>query len=69
MPELAWNQAYWDGGYDWKTAGEEWSEAWGGEHTYDCLTLFCRADSFASNNSVFVTNPKFMDEASLIRDF
>jgi hypothetical protein len=30
MPEIAWNQATWSGGYDWKTAGEEWSETWGG---------------------------------------
>jgi SAM-dependent methyltransferase len=30
MPELEWNKSTWDGSYDWKKAGEEWSEAWGG---------------------------------------
>lgn len=30
MPELEWNSAYWNGGYDWSAGGEEWSEVWGG---------------------------------------
>jgi SAM-dependent methyltransferase len=30
MPELEWNKRTWDGTYDWKRAGEEWSETWGG---------------------------------------
>jgi SAM-dependent methyltransferase len=30
MPDLAWNVAMWDGQYDWKTGGEQWSRWWGG---------------------------------------
>jgi SAM-dependent methyltransferase len=29
MPELGWNRLTWDGAYDWRGGGEEWSEAWG----------------------------------------
>jgi SAM-dependent methyltransferase len=29
MPDLRWNTATWDGGYDWSQRGEEWSGAWG----------------------------------------
>lgn len=42
---------------------------WGGQHTHDCLTLFCRADAFASHAPLFLTNPKFMEEAFLIKQY
>ncbi len=42
---------------------------WAGEHTQDCLTLFCRADAFPSHEPVFLTNPNFMEEAVLVKQF
>jgi SAM-dependent methyltransferase len=29
MPDLKWNEATWDGSYDWSSRGEEWSQSWG----------------------------------------
>jgi SAM-dependent methyltransferase len=40
---------------------------WGSEHMHDCLTLFGRRS--ASSKSARVDNPRFMDEAFIIRDF
>jgi SAM-dependent methyltransferase len=42
MPEISWNLAYWGGEYDWKTGGEEWSEAWGGSEPQWFGSLFPR---------------------------
>jgi SAM-dependent methyltransferase len=40
---------------------------WGSEHTHDCLTLFGRWS--ANSKPVRVDNPRFMDEALIVRDF
>ncbi len=41
---------------------------WGGQMLSDCLTMFGRATSPASRPaSIVITNPRFMDEAEIIR--
>jgi SAM-dependent methyltransferase len=42
---------------------------WGGEDTHDCLTLFCRAAAYPSHEPIFLNNPRFMEEAALIKHF
>jgi SAM-dependent methyltransferase len=42
---------------------------WGGEHLIDCLTLFARRDSCPSAQPVRLTNPLFMGESTLIKNF
>jgi SAM-dependent methyltransferase len=39
MPQIHWNHSVWDGSYSWTSAGEEWSEAWGGSTAqwFGCL--------------------------------
>ena len=41
---------------------------WGGDKLHDCLTLFSRAESKWTNNASYIKNPKFMDEADIIRN-
>ena len=40
---------------------------WGGEAMHDCLTLFGRAAAFSGAQPVRVDNPRFMDEAAVVR--
>jgi hypothetical protein len=42
---------------------------WGGTILHDCLTLFGNAAEYADIDSVYLENPGFMDEASLIKNF
>jgi SAM-dependent methyltransferase len=42
MPDLAWNKATWDGGYDWAGRGHEWSAPWGGSARMFFATLMPR---------------------------
>jgi len=42
---------------------------WGGEHLIDCLSLFAHKNTFPSIQPVRHTNPLFMAEAKLIKDF
>lgn len=52
MPELEWNKKYWDGGYDWKGRGEEWSEAWGGSEAQWFGSLYPRIHRFLPAKSI-----------------
>src|SRR5215213_5859531 len=42
MPDLEWNQALWNGTYDWSTSGEEWSFGWGGSEAQWFGSLYPR---------------------------
>jgi hypothetical protein len=42
---------------------------WGGTALHDCLTLFGNADAHADVDTVHLENSRFMDEASLIKNF
>ena len=42
MPDIEWNKATWDGAYDWKDHGNEWSTPWGGSEALFFATLMPR---------------------------
>jgi SAM-dependent methyltransferase len=42
MPDLAWNKATWDGAYDWRGRGHEWSGPWGGSAAMFYATVMPR---------------------------
>ncbi len=42
---------------------------WGCEHLIDCLTLFARRDCYPTAKAVYLKNPVFMGEATLIQHF
>jgi len=42
MPDISWNKATWDGGYDWSKAGDEWSGPWGSSECMWFATLMPR---------------------------
>lgn len=42
MPDIEWNKATWDGNYDWKDKGNEWSGPWGGSEGMFFATLMPR---------------------------
>jgi len=59
MPDLAWNAAFWNGHYNWKTGGEEWSEAWGGSEAQWFGSLYPRLHCFLRGKSVLEIAPGF----------
>jgi SAM-dependent methyltransferase len=59
MPDLSWNTAFWNGNYDWKTGGEEWSEAWGGSEAQWFGSLYPRLHRFLPAKSVIEIAPGF----------
>ncbi len=42
MPNIEWNKATWDGAYDWKNKGNEWSGPWGGSEAMFFASLMPR---------------------------
>jgi SAM-dependent methyltransferase len=59
MPDLAWNSAFWDGQYDWKTGGEEWSEIWGGSEPQWFGSLYPRLHRLLPAKSILEIAPGF----------
>ena len=59
MADLAWNVACWDGRYDWKAGGEEWSEFWGGSEPQWFGSLYPRLHRFLPAKSVLEIAPGF----------
>jgi SAM-dependent methyltransferase len=59
MQDLDWNRAQWNGGYDWKTAGEEWSEAWGGSEAQWFGSLLPRLHRFLPAHRILEIAPGF----------
>jgi SAM-dependent methyltransferase len=59
MPDLAWNSAFWDGQYDWKTGGEEWSEVWGGSEPQWFGSLYPRLHRFLPAKTILEIAPGF----------
>jgi ubiquinone/menaquinone biosynthesis C-methylase UbiE len=46
MPTIQENKAFWDGLYNWKEGGDEWSQAWGSPRTQWFGTILPRIHSF-----------------------
>jgi SAM-dependent methyltransferase len=59
VPELEWNNAVWDGSYDWTTAGEEWSDAWGGSEAQWFGSLYPRLHRVLPAKRVLEIAPGF----------
>jgi SAM-dependent methyltransferase len=59
MPDLAWNTAFWNGHYDWKTGGEEWSEEWGGSEAQWFGSLYQRLHRFLPAKHILEIAPGF----------
>ena len=59
MPELEWNNAVWDGSYDWTAAGEEWSDAWGGSEAQWFGSLYPRLHRILPAKRVLEIAPGF----------
>lgn len=59
MPELEWNNAVWNGSYDWATAGEEWSATWGGSEAQWFGSLYPRLHRVLPAKRVLEIAPGF----------
>ncbi len=60
MPSIEWNNVMWGGpGHDWQTAGEEWSEAWGGSVPHWFSTLYPRLHRYLPASRVLEIAPGF----------
>lgn len=59
MPDLAWNNTFWNGHYDWNTGGEEWSEVWGGSEAQWFGSIYPRLHRFLPAKSVLEIAPGF----------
>jgi len=57
MPDLTWNKAYWDGDYDWRGRGEEWSQAWGSSEAQWFGSLYPRLHRFLPAERVLEIAP------------
>jgi SAM-dependent methyltransferase len=59
VPELEWNNAVWDGSYDWAAAGEEWSATWGGSEAQWFGSLYPRLHRVLPAKRVLEIAPGF----------
>jgi len=59
MPNLEWNKSYWDGAYDWKGRGEEWSKTWGGSESQWFGSLYPRLHRFLPAQNILEIAPGF----------
>ena len=59
MPDLRFNSAFWAGGYDWSSRGEEWSEVWGSSSAQWFGSILPRIRSFVPTRTVLEIAPGF----------
>src|SRR6516225_851954 len=59
MPQIGWNRETWNGGYDWKTGGEEWSETWGGSEAQWFGSLLPRLHRFLPAGRILEIAPGY----------
>jgi hypothetical protein len=57
MPSVEWNKSVWNGRYDWKTGGEEWSETWGGSEAQWFGALYPRLHRLLPARSIVEIAP------------
>ena len=57
MPDIAWNKATWDGGYDWTKRGHEWSAPWGGSALMFFATILPRLGGVLPADAVLEIAP------------
>ena len=59
MENINFNSQYWDGFYDWKGAGEEWSEMWGGSRAQWLGSLYPRISAYLPSETILEIAPGF----------
>jgi ubiquinone/menaquinone biosynthesis C-methylase UbiE len=59
MPELNENVAYWDGDFNWRQGGDEWSEWWGGPRAQWRATIYPRVKEFLPARRVLEIAPGY----------
>jgi SAM-dependent methyltransferase len=59
MPELDWNKAVFDGNYDWRQGGEEWSAPWGGSEAQWFGSLYPRLHRLLPAGRILEIAPGF----------
>lgn len=59
MPDLQWNRDTWDGWYDWRACGEEWSVPWGSSKAQWFATILPRLAAFLPAHSLLEIGPGF----------
>jgi len=59
MPDLEWNASLWDGSYDWRSEGEEWSSWWGGSEAQWFGALYPRIHRLLPAKRILEIAPGF----------
>lgn len=59
MPSIEQNLALWNQTYDWSSAGDEWSTAWGGTDQMWQRTVYPRIKKFLPANTILEIAPGF----------
>jgi SAM-dependent methyltransferase len=59
MPDLNWNADLWDGSYDWKSEGEEWSFWWGGSEAQWVGSIYPRIHRLLPARKILEIAPGF----------
>jgi SAM-dependent methyltransferase len=59
MPTVKWNAATWNGGYDWSSAGEEWSQVWGGSESQWYGSILSRVGSYFPIRTILEIAPGY----------
>ena len=59
MPDIDWNKQTWDGRYDWKQRGEEWSESWGGSDMQWFGAILPRIHQFVPTDRILELAPGY----------
>jgi SAM-dependent methyltransferase len=59
MPDLQWNRETWDGWYNWRSSGEEWSIPWGTSRAQWFATILPRLGTFLPARHMLEIGPGF----------
>ena len=59
MPQLEWNRSFWNDQYNWNSAGQEWSDAWGGSEAQWYGSLLPRVHRLLPAPTVLELAPGF----------
>lgn len=59
MPDLNWNEATWDGSYNWSSRGEEWSQSWGSSEAQWFGALYPRIHRLLPVENILEIAPGF----------
>jgi len=69
MPTIEEIKSFWDGTYDWRRAGEEWSDKWGTSYMQWYGTILPRISAFLPVHTVLEIAPGFGRWTEFLKDF